>query len=302
MARRYVIAVDDPYRLCSGFSSFVKSKVGAKKLATEPLTKDNTNMELHWLQVDGWKEQKGLLHGFLGRRGGKSSGLYDSLNLSFRVGDDPQIVKDNLCDMKKAVGLHDLRIVTIKQVHGDGIIDVRDPNMKEAGEADGIVTEKKGLFLGVLTADCVPILFSFPGRKLVAAVHTGWKGTMAGLAAKMVRHLQDRYGVGPEKLEAALGPAIGPCCYEVRSDVSAPLVKKWGELAKGCVDARGGKTYLALADLNRSLLEEAGIPASKIFRVGVCTSCAGNDYFSYRREGKETGRQMSFIGWLPSQN
>ncbi len=258
-------------------------------------------MDLHWLQVGGWKNQKGLLHGFLGRRGGKSNGPYDSLNLSFRAGDDPEIVKDNLCDMKKAVGVHDLRIVTMKQVHGDRIVDVRDPNVKEVGEADGMVTEERGLFLGVLTADCVPILFSVSGRKLVAAVHAGWKGTLAGLAAKMVRHLRDRYGVEPETLEAALGPAIGPCCYEVRSDVSAPLVKKWGELAKGCVEAREGKTFLALADLNRSLLEEAGIPSSKIFRVGPCTSCARNDFFSYRREGGETGRQISFIGWLPSQ-
>ncbi len=255
-------------------------------------------MDLLWLQVPEWKKIDGLLHGFLGRKGGKSTGAYAGLNVSFRVGDDPDVVKDNLCDMKKAAGVHDLRIVTMKQMHGDRIIDVKDKNLKEAGEADGMATEEEDLFLGVLTADCVPVLFIAPGRRVVAVVHAGWRGTLAGIVPKMVRHLKDRYGVSPESLEAALGPAIGSCCYEIGADVSAPLIQRWGRLAESCLEIKGGKSFLDLRDFNRLLVQESGIPTQQIFRLGRCTSCAFEDFFSYRRERGETGRQISFIGWL----
>jgi YfiH family protein len=255
-------------------------------------------MELVWLKVPQWEQRQGPLHGFLGRRGGKSIGPYTGLNLSFRVGDDPQAVKDNICDMKRVVGMHDLRIVTMKQVHGDQIIDVQDGQLKEAGEADGMATEANGVFLGVLTADCVPILFSIPGSKLVAVVHAGWRGTLVGIAAKMVRHLNVHYGVSAPSIEVALGPAIGPCCYEIREDVSAPLIEKWGSLAEESLERRDGKTFLDARELNSLLLEDAGVPPAQIFVIGSCTSCTASDFFSYRREKKETGRQMSFIGWL----
>lgn len=255
-------------------------------------------MDLVWLKVPHWEKRDGLVHGFLGRRGGKSLEPYASLNLSFRVGDDPQVVKDNLCDMKKAVGVHDLRIVTMKQVHGDQIVEVKDKHLKEAGEADGMVTEERELFLAVLTADCVPILFSVAGRKLVAVVHAGWRGTLAGIAPKMVHYLEDRYDVSPNSLEVALGPAIGPCCYEIGTDVSVPLIRKWGSLAEKCLQTRNGKGHLDLRELNSLLLEKAGVLSTKIFKIGPCTSCANEEFFSYRRERRETGRQLSFIGWL----
>lgn len=254
-------------------------------------------MDLHCLRVQKWEARSELLHGFLGRRGGKSAGPYAGLNLSFRVGDDPQTVKDNLCDTKKAVGVHDLRIVTMKQVHGDHIVDVKDKSLKEAGEADGMVTEERGLFLGVLTADCVPILFSAIGRQLVAVVHAGWRGTLAGISVKMVRQLKDRYGVNPGSLEVAIGPAIGGCCYEISDDVSDPLVREWKSLAGQCLQRRDGRQLLDLRELNRLQLEEAGVPVEQISQLGPCTGCAAEDFFSYRREGRETGRQMSFIGW-----
>ena len=255
-------------------------------------------MDLIWLEVPQWKNHDGLLHGFLGRRRGKSAGPFASLNLSFRVGDDPQIVKDNICDVKRAVGVHDGRIVTMKQVHGNQILAVKDRGIKEAGEADGMVTEENGIFLGVLTADCVPILFSVSDRKLAAVVHAGWRGTLAGIAPKMINHLRGRYGVEPASIEAALGPAIGSCCYEIGTDVSLPLLQKWGNLAERCLHMKGGKNFLDLRGLNSLLLQEAGVPHRQIFSTGPCTSCAAEDFFSYRREKKETGRQLSFIGLM----
>lgn len=255
-------------------------------------------MELVWLKEPKWENNDGLLHGFLGRRGGRSTGPYASLNLAFGVGDDPQIVKDNLCDAKKAVGVHDLRIVTMKQVHGDGIVEVKDKQVKQVGEADGMVTGERELFLGVLTADCVPILYIVPGRRLAAAVHAGWRGTVAGISARMVRYLAERHGVEPSLIEVALGPSIGGCCYEVGADVSVPVGVKWGTMGRTALRSRDSKTFLDLRGLNHAQLVETGVSAEKIYTIGPCTSCSPESFFSYRRQKRRTGHQMSFIGWL----
>jgi YfiH family protein len=251
-----------------------------------------------WLKVPHWEKYKGLLHGFMGRRGGNSVGPYAGLNVSYRVGDSAKIVSQNVCDMKQAVGIHDGRIITMKQVHGDQIIDVRDKNIKEAGEGDGMKTREIEAFLGVLTADCVPILFVAPEAKIVAAAHAGWRGTLAGIPAKMLRLLSSQHGISPEAVEVALGPAIGPCCYEVKEDVSRPLIERWGTIAKPCVEKKAGKSYLDLRRLNHVILEQAGVPSEQIHHAGPCTSCTPDEFFSYRREKRETGRQISFIGWL----
>ena len=256
-------------------------------------------MDLTWLKVKQWETYDGLLHGFMGRRGGKSIGPYAELNMSYRVSDDPAVVSQNVCDMKLAVGIHDGRIVTMKQVHGDHIVEVKDRNLKEAGEADGMITAIPDIYLGVLTADCVPIVFVAPERKLVAAVHAGWRGTLAGIAQKTVEVFRNQHGVAANALEVALGPAIGACCYEVKADVAGPLVQKWGGIAETSLQRKGEKSYLDLRLLNRNVLAESGIPETKLFEIGSCTSCSPDRFFSYRRERGATGRQISFIGWLP---
>jgi len=255
-------------------------------------------MELNWLRVSQWERYDGLLHGFMDRRGGNSVGPYAGLNVSYRVGDDNQVVSQNVCDVKHLVGIHDGKIVTMKQVHGDQIVEVKDKTLKETGEADGMVTRGAGIHLGVLTADCVPILILAPKHKIVAAVHAGWRGTLMGIAAKMVREFDHRYGVVPEEIEAALGPSIGACCYEVKDDVTEPLREKWGRIADANIQTRDGKSSVDLRQLNRAILESAGVPSKEIFQIGPCTCCAPDEFFSYRREKKETGRQMSFIGWV----
>lgn len=255
-------------------------------------------MDVLQLQVPQWKERDGLLHGFLGRRGGKSVGPYASLNLSLRVGDDPQVVKDNVCDAKRAVGIHHGKIVTMKQMHGDRILEVRERELKEAGEGDAMVTLEAGVFLGVLSADCVPILFTAAGKRLAAVAHAGWRGTLAGIGPKVVRYIKERCGVEPAALEAALGPAIGPCCYEIGADVSSALIGKWGKTAERSLRAAGDRQFLDLKKLNSLLLEEAGVPPEQIASIGPCTGCAAEDFFSYRRDKSETGRQLSFLGWL----
>lgn len=256
-------------------------------------------MEITWLKVPQWQSYEGLLYGFMGRRGGRSIGAYAGLNVSLRVGDDMQTVNDNVCDLKRAVGIHDGRIITMSQVHSDGLVEVGETKAKEVGEADGMVTRQRGSYLGVLTADCVPILFVAPERKAVAVVHAGWRGSLAGIAAKMVRLFAEKYGAAASEIQAALGPSIGACCYEIQDDVAGPLLACWGALAETSLEQRNGKRFLDLRRLNRGILQQAGMSASAIFEIGPCTSCAADEFFSYRRERSETGRQLSFIGWLP---
>jgi len=255
-------------------------------------------MELNWLKVSQWERYDGLLHGFMGRRGGNSVGPYAGLNASYRVGDDNQVVSQNVCDVKQAAGIHDGKIVTMRQVHGDQIVEVKDKALKETGEADAMVTAGTGIHLGVLTADCVPILIVAPKHKIVAAVHAGWRGTLMGIAGKMVRQFNDSFGVRADEVEAALGPSIAACCYEVKDDVTGPLREKWGRTADANVQTRDGKLFVDLRSLNRAILESAGVPSKQIFQIGPCTSCASDEFFSYRREKKATGRQISFVGWL----
>jgi YfiH family protein len=256
-------------------------------------------MEITWLKVPQWESCAGLLHGFIGRRGGRSIGPYAGLNVSLRVGDEMQTVTNNVCDLKRAVGIHDGRIITMRQVHGDALVEVGETRVKEVGEADGMITRQRGAYLGVLTADCVPILFLAPERKAVAAVHAGWRGSLAGIAAKMVRLFGEKYSVDASHIEAALGPAIGACCYEIQEDVAEPLLARWGAVAQSSLEQRNGKRFLDLRRLNRGILQQAGMSAPRIFEIGPCTSCAADDFFSYRRERAETGRQLSFIGCLP---
>jgi YfiH family protein len=185
----------------------------------------------------------------------------------------------------------------MKQVHGDRIVEVRDKNIKEAGEADGILTGEKDIFLGVLTADCVPILFIAPGKKLAAAIHAGWRGSLAGIVSKTVRVFLDEHDILPSELEVALGPSIDACCYEIRGDVAKPLMEQWGQLAEAAIQTRNQKTYFDLRNLNQAILRRAGVPQSQIFQIGPCTSCSTDDFYSYRKAEGETGRQISFIGW-----
>jgi len=257
-------------------------------------------MELTHLKVPQWEKYQDLLHGFMGRRGGKSVGRYAGLNVSYRVGDDTRVVSQNVCDMKAAVGVHDGKIVTMQQMHGDYIVDVKDKKLKEVGAADGMITAESGVYLGVLTADCVPLLFVAPKQRLVAAVHAGWRGTLAGIAQKTVERLRADYNVASGDLEVALGPSIGACCYEVNDDVAKPLMKQWGKLVTPSIQVKQDKTFINLSRLNRDILRAAGVPGAQLYQIGPCTSCACDDFYSYRRARSETGRQISVIGWLPA--
>jgi YfiH family protein len=256
-------------------------------------------MRILRLEVQGWARFDGLVHGFFGRSGGRSRPPYASLNLSYDNGDDAGIVTRNWCDLKQSIGLHDLTVVTAKQVHGDEILKVSSATGRSAGTADGLMTDAPNVFVGVMAADCVPLLFLEPKRKVVAAVHAGWRGTAAGIAATAIARMTEEYGIDLTALHVAMGPSIGPCCYQVGNEVAEQIGANWEEAVRSAWRPEGAKGWLDLRAVNEAQLVALGVPQPQIRQLGVCTACNVEDFFSYRKEGK-TGSQLSFIGWLPS--
>jgi hypothetical protein len=168
---------------------------------------------------------------------------------------------------------------TVHQVHSAAIRIVDAAG--DAGTGDALVSQTPGLLLEVRTADCIPILLLDPVRRAVAAVHAGWRGTEARIAAQTALELQRHFDC--QDLEAAIGPGIEVCCFEVGPEVSGRF-------------GMTGRRNLDLIELNRSQLEEAGVPADRIFRAGGCTRCGPELYHSYRRDRDQAGRMASAIG------
>ena len=250
------------------------------------------------LKVPQWDVFDGLVHGFLGRHGGRSQPPYASLNVSYHNGDDVQTVMHNWCDLKMALELSAVNIITADQVHGDTILKASSGTGKRGGVGDGLITDAPNLLLGIMAADCVPLLFLEPGRRVAAAVHAGWRGTAAGIAANAVKRMTEEYRIDPSGLHVARGPSIGPCCYEVGRDVAKQIEADWGEALRDAWRSDGAKCFLDLKAMNEAQLVSVGVPRSHIVRIGPCTACNVEKFFSYRKEGK-TGSQLSFIGWLP---
>ncbi len=254
-------------------------------------------MKILRLEVPHWQQFDGLVHGFLGRVGGQDRPSNAAFRLSCDDGDDPQAVKQNWCELKQALGLPRITIITARQVHGDAVLKISRGDEKLAGIGDGLMTDAPNLCVGVMAADCVPLLFVEPARKIAAAVHAGWRGTAAGIATRTVESMKAAYGIDPAALHVAMGPSIGPCCYEVGPEVAAQIAANWREDLKGAWRPHhGGKGRLDLRALNGAQLLGAGIPRTQISKIGPCTACHIGDFYSYRKEGK-SGHQLSFIGW-----
>ena len=235
---------------------------------------------------------QGTVHAFLGRTGGVSSGHLASLNLGRREEDRPENLAENKKRVAKAFGTDADKIFTVSQVHSDRIviIDRTDtaPEDVKPFEADAIITDTKGISIGILTADCVPLLFLDSRNKVMAAVHAGWKGTASKIASKTVKMMIERFDSRPQEIRAAIGPAIGACCYEVGQEV----VDAVGYRGNASVQ-REGKWYLDLPRANLLQLQEMGI--ADIDVSDICTSCRTDLFFSHRKEMGRTGRQLSFI-------
>jgi YfiH family protein len=253
---------------------------------------------LRVLRVPGWERVPDLRHGFLTRHGGVSRGEFATLNLSRQVGDDCDAVSENWRRVVATAG-SGVRFAIMRQVHGARVLSVSEAT-DVAGEADGLATRTRGVALGVLTADCVPMLLLAPRHGVVAAVHAGWRGTIAGIGGQAIRHLDVEFGVPPSEIHAALGPAIGGCCYETERDLVTRLEQRWGALPDIVAACAGTKVRWDLRRANAELLLRHGVPEGQIATVGPCTRCSPHDFFSHRGAAGRTGRQLSFIGWNPA--
>jgi YfiH family protein len=186
----------------------------------------------------------------------------------------------------------DVRVLRARQVHGTRVVTA--DTGAETPEADGLVTASPATYVGVVTADCAPVLLVAPRQHVVAAVHAGWRGAAAGIVDEALAHLRRAFGVEPRDVRAAIGPAIGGCCYEVGVEVRAAFARRSGDATAAAWRIGGERLMLDLRVAVAALLERAGVDDAAI--VGPCTRCIPA-YCSYRRDGAGTGRQVSFIGW-----
>lgn len=229
----------------------------------------------------------GFRHGFTTRDGGVSDPPYDRLNLGGAVGDDPARVAENWRRLEAETGL---RFARVRQIHGARVVRA-ETACAAVEEADAVVSTVEGVAACVSIADCVPVLLADPGTGAVAAVHAGWRGTLARAAAEGVRALAREAGAPASRLLAAVGPSIGPCCYEVSDDLAGQFR---GALGDGVVRP-GARPRLDLWRANAVVLSQAGLRSDRIELLARCTSCERERFFSHRRDAGRTGRQMAFI-------
>ncbi len=243
----------------------------------------------------------GAVHGFSTRLGGVSTGVFESLNLGLSRGDDPDCVRENYRRFFDAVGVAPGKVAMSNQVHGDYVRLVTSADIKEdlfqpsGQEADGLVTDLPGVALVIFGADCLPILFHDPVRRVVAACHAGWRGTAQAIASKTVERMK-LYGCRPEDIRVAIGPGIRSCCFFTHEDVPNAMTTALGVGATPYIShVEGSRFAVDLQGLNRLWLTKAGVPEANIETSEDCTSCHPERYWSHRAMATERGSQAAVI-------
>ena len=248
-----------------------------------------------WYAAAAWERIPRLIHGFSGRLSDQAAAL-------------------------SGLSATELPLHTLTQVHGNALRVVGpDTSVEGRPRADGMLSAAAGRLLGIVTADCVPVLMVAPRQRVVAALHAGWRGTAKDICGRAIRALKTDWGVSPADLLVALGPSIGGCCYEVGRDIGENLCRQVGTRGRLAWRQEGnGSTsqpvsddtlsdhkettiantgFLDLRLVNRLRCEQLGVPPQHIQHVGPCTFCSGAGLSSYRRDGSRAGRQLSVIGW-----
>jgi len=237
---------------------------------------------MKFLEVEGWGDKLRVAHGF---------GTRDQT-----WGKRP---KQDWRGQPLMVGEESFTLLSARQVHGDAVVVFKGnppaPEQIWGKQGDALVTGVSGYALGVFTADCLPIILFDPVEGVVGIVHTGWRGTARAICQKALKVMSETYDSICENILAAMGPCIGPCCYEVDGpvkEVYAEAGLPWELLSY----PRGKKRWsLDLPRANTYLLKVAGVREENILRLELCTSCHRDIFYSYRAEGKTCGRQLNFI-------
>lgn len=245
----------------------------------------------------------GVKHGFSTRLGGVSTGVLGTMNLSFTRGDLRENVQENFRRIADAIGFEADKLVFSAQIHetelrkvtkencGEGILRETKPGI------DGLTTNETEVPLYTSYADCVPLLFFDPEKKVVAMAHSGWRGTAARIGEKMIRFMEEEYGSHAENIIAAIGPSICRNCYEVSEDVAQAFRKTFlPEQLTQIFDEKGqGKYQLDLWEANRIILTEAGILPNHLDITDLCTCCNSDKLFSHRASQGQRGNMGCFM-------
>jgi polyphenol oxidase len=239
-----------------------------------------------------------LRHGFSTRHGGAPHVRESSLNLANASWDSPARVNENRRRLSAALQLHEAHLITLHQVHSNRvhIIEENSHQWKQS-EGDALITRGENLAIAVKTADCLPVLVADPAANVIAAIHSGWRGTLAGVLTQTVKEMKRSFGSAPENLLVAIGPGIRSCCFEVGQEVA----ELFDKMFPGCdlarpISARPEKFFLDLCGALRNQLNHAGVSAQNTFDMNACTCCNTREFFSYRAEGSASGRMMAVIG------
>ena len=239
-------------------------------------------------------ESAGVVACVSSRCGGVGARPFDSLNLGRGVDDAEVAVEENRRRLGEALGVPWPRLATVRQVHGTTVHTVAGAG-PQGLDADALIGRGPGTALAILVADCAPVLLLDPRTGALGLAHAGWRGTVGGIAARTVAALHDAYGCRPGDLLAAVGPAIGPCCYEVDEPVLARLraaVPWWAEVVR---PGRPGHAYLDVPGANLRVLRDAGLDPDRVDVSGLCTACGQDRLFSHRGSGGRTGRMAAVL-------
>ena len=255
-----------------------------------------------FLTADAFTAAGGAAHGFSTRLGGVSQGIYASLNLGSTRGDEPDCVRENYRRFCAAIGADVSRVIMTNQVHGTvirtaGPGDVKaDLYDREDYECDGLITDVPGLALTIFSADCIPVLLYDPVKRVIAAVHAGWRGTAGNIAGKAVDKMRTEYGSDPGNILAAIGPGISACCFETHADVPEAMTAALGASAKPHITAlESGKFQVDLKGINAALLRRSGVAPDHIEISGDCTACLPEKYWSHRLTQGRRGNQAAML-------
>lgn len=237
-------------------------------------------------------------HCFTTRFGGVSEGILSSMNIAIKEGEQPENVEQNLSILASALDFGLENLVCARQIHSDIVrVVTRADHVsvfhRDYPECDGIVTNDPGTALMIYTADCTPLLFHDPVTGAVGAAHAGWRGTAADIAGKTVNAMVDAFGCDPANIRAAIGPNIGPCCFETDADVPEAMVAALGEEAKPHIRQVGNKYYVNLKEINGCFLRRAGLRHIDISTD--CTACQPDRFWSHRVTRGQRGSQGAVI-------
>jgi purine-nucleoside/S-methyl-5'-thioadenosine phosphorylase / adenosine deaminase len=273
---------------------------------------------LQILELAPFKKFPWLAHGFSTRTGGASvlASGERVLNLGFTEWDRREAVQKNRGAFQSAVGADELTLVALRQFHS-AVIRFFPSAPAEPCKGDASLTNEAGLLLAVQTADCVPILLVDPNKRAVAALHAGWRGTLARIAEKTVGQMRMRFGSKPSDIIAAVGPAIGGCCYEVGTELVTKFTAQFADAEEWFDELRTGdepnplqwlnmmppghqpppkNVRLDLRKASRAQLLASGLAGENVYISDLCTACHTDLLFSYRKEADGSGRLMSVVG------